>query len=74
MAFEALLAAALFMRSRHRRRLFVFAVSFHCGIALLHGILTFAIAMEAALILYLLPVHSTLRQLFARSSARPRGA
>ncbi len=74
MAFEALLAAALFMRSRHRRRVFVFAVAFHCGIALLHGILTFAIAMEAALILYLLPVHSTLGQLFARSSARPRGA
>lgn len=67
LVLEGLLAAALFIHPRHRPKLFWFAALFHLGIALLHGILTFAIAMEAALILYLLPVSRTLEELTARA-------
>lgn len=53
---ELTLAAALLAPSRFRSRLLPLAVLFHVGIALLHGLPTFAVAMSAALVLYLRPV------------------
>lgn len=54
-ALEFLLAAALFMPQRAWRPLLVAAIFFHAGIALIHGLISFAIAMAAGLILYLRP-------------------
>ena len=55
LVFELCLAAALFAPTRFRLRLLPVAIVFHLGIALVHGLPTFAIAMSAALVLYLRP-------------------
>lgn len=52
---ELSLAAALLAPLRFRTRLLPIAILFHAGIALIHGLPTFAITMSAALILYLRP-------------------
>jgi antimicrobial peptide system SdpB family protein len=49
------LAASLVAPARLRTRLLPFAVLFHVGIALLHGLPTFALTMIAALVVYLRP-------------------
>lgn len=54
-AFEFLLAGALFMSQPYRRLLIVPALLFHGAIAIFMGISSFSIAMTGALILYLLP-------------------
>ncbi|HVP60343.1 MAG TPA: sporulation-delaying protein SdpB family protein [Myxococcaceae bacterium] len=52
---ELCLAAALVAPLRFRSTLLPVAVLFHLGIALTHGLVTFAVTMSAALILYLRP-------------------
>jgi len=52
---ELCLAAALVAPLRFRRVLLPVAVLFHVGIALTHGLPTFALTMSAALVLYLRP-------------------
>lgn len=55
LALELALAAALVAPFRFRRRLLPLALLFHLGIAVLHGMPTFALTMSAALVLYLRP-------------------
>ncbi len=55
LTFELLLAFALVAPARHRNRLLPVAVLFHAGIAVVHGLPTFALTMSAALVLYLRP-------------------
>jgi antimicrobial peptide system SdpB family protein len=56
LVLELCLAGALVASVRYRARLLPVAVFFHVGIALLHGLPTFALTMSAALVLYLRPV------------------
>ena len=56
LVLELCLAAALVAPLRFRSRLLPVAVLFHLGIAVLHGLPTFALTMSAALVLYLRPV------------------
>jgi antimicrobial peptide system SdpB family protein len=56
LVLELCLAFALLAPVRFRNRLLPVAVLFHLGIALLHGLPTFALTMSAALVLYLRPV------------------
>ena len=53
---QVFLFMGLVMDKRHRRVLLLLGLGFHAGIALIHGLISFAIAMWAALILYLRPV------------------
>jgi antimicrobial peptide system SdpB family protein len=55
LALELFLAFALVAPARLRTRLLPVAALFHLGIALLHGLPTFALTMIAALMLYLRP-------------------
>ena len=55
LAMEALLFMGLLIDRRHRPALLVAGILFHAGIALVHGLITFGLAMTAALILYLRP-------------------
>jgi antimicrobial peptide system SdpB family protein len=76
LAFELCLAFALLAPARFRTRLLPLAILFHAGIALMHGLPTFAITMSAALVLYLRPwwrpflIPELLRRPVARSSDR----
>jgi hypothetical protein len=56
LVLELGLAFALLAPVRVRSWLLSLAVLFHVGIALLHGLPTFALTMIAALVLYLRPV------------------
>lgn len=55
LALELSLAFALVAPPRLRTRLLPLAVLFHMGIAVVHGLPTFALTMTAALVLYLRP-------------------
>lgn len=55
LVLELCLAFALLAPVRFRNHLLPVAVLFHVGIALLHGLPTFALTMSAALVLYLRP-------------------
>jgi len=55
LVLELCLAAALVAPLRFRTRLLPVALLFHAGIAVLHGMPTFALTMCAALVLYLRP-------------------
>jgi sporulation delaying protein B len=55
LVLELCLAFSLVAPPRLRTRLLPFAVLFHVGIALLHGLPTFALTMIAALVMYLRP-------------------
>ncbi len=74
LALELCLAAALVAPLRFRARLLPVALLFHAGIAVAHGLPTFAITMSAALVLYLRPAWrpfafpELLRRPVARSS------
>ncbi len=52
---ELCLAAALVAPLRFRRMLLPIGLIFHLGIAVTHGLITFALTMSAALVLYLRP-------------------
>lgn len=68
LALEALLFMGLLIDRRHRPALLAAGVLFHAGIALVHGLITFCLAMTAALILYLRPPEKT----FAAARLNPR--
>jgi antimicrobial peptide system SdpB family protein len=55
LVLELCLAYALVAPPRFRNRLLPVAVLFHAGIALVHGLPSFALTMSAALVLYLRP-------------------
>jgi antimicrobial peptide system SdpB family protein len=61
MLLELSLAAGLLADARYRRVLLVLGVTFHAGIALVHGLISFVLAMWAALFLFLYPVGQTLQ-------------
>jgi antimicrobial peptide system SdpB family protein len=52
---ESFLAAGLLMKKRYRGWLLAFGIVFHAGIILMFGLVSFAITMFAALIVYLRP-------------------
>jgi antimicrobial peptide system SdpB family protein len=69
MFLEYLLSAALFLPKKYWKWLLFAGIAFHFAIAILHGLVSFGIAMTAGLILYLRP----LEQVFCfggRSSRR----
>jgi sporulation delaying protein B len=68
-ALEFCLAVALVLDKRHWRYLLLAGVGFHIGIALLMGLVSFALAMCAALVLYLRPMERP----FGPFSLRLRG-
>ena len=72
LVLELCLAFALLAPVRFRNRLLPVAVLFHVGIALLHGLPTFALTMGAALVLYLRPVWRpfSLPELWRRAAPR----
>jgi antimicrobial peptide system SdpB family protein len=53
---EFFLAAGIVAQRRYRPFLFWSGIALHLGIALIHGLMSFATVMWAALILYLLPI------------------
>lgn len=57
LVLELLLFAALFMSQHQKKILFVFAIVFHLGIALIHGLPSFLCAMAGGLMIYLLPLY-----------------
>jgi hypothetical protein len=52
---------------RYRRTLLILGLAFHGCIALVHGLISFALAMCGALLLFLLPAGQTLRNPWATS-------
>ncbi|RIH83205.1 sporulation-delaying protein SdpB family protein [Calidithermus roseus] len=68
---ELILAAALFMPSTRWRPLLLLGAVFHAAIAVFMGITSFAIAMMAALVLFLTPVEHHLHLLWPMGRGRP---
>ncbi len=60
LVFELLLFAALFMDVRRRYVLLMLALLFHFSILIIHGLFSFFFAMSGALLLYLIPIGTTL--------------
>jgi hypothetical protein len=56
MMLEVFLFTGLVAERRHRRVLLVLGIAFHLGIAFVHGLPSFALAMWGGLILYLRPL------------------
>ncbi|MFP9114343.1 sporulation-delaying protein SdpB family protein [Flavobacterium sp. RHBU_3] len=53
---EFFLFAGLFMKPKYRRTLLFFGIVFHAGIALVHGLISFALIMIGALVIFLQPI------------------
>jgi antimicrobial peptide system SdpB family protein len=68
MILELFLFAGLIASRAAKRRLLVLGILFHAGIAAVHGLLSFALPMWGALILFLRPVDEE----FPRLRRRPR--
>jgi antimicrobial peptide system SdpB family protein len=64
---EFLLCTALVMAPRFWGALLRMGVALHLGIALIHGLVSFALVMFAALLLFLRPIHEPLMGLGALS-------
>lgn len=60
LALELLLAAALVMPRDRTRWVLPFGIALHVGIALVHGLISFALVMFGGLLLYLWPVEQQL--------------
>lgn len=56
LVLETVLFTALVMSKKHRKWLLPAAIAFHAGIVLVHGLVSFAMAMWAGLTLFLRPV------------------
>lgn len=54
---EFFLFAGLFMKPKYRRTLLFFGIVFHAGIALVHGLISFALIMIGALVIFLQPIN-----------------
>ncbi|HEY1904591.1 MAG TPA: sporulation-delaying protein SdpB family protein [Myxococcaceae bacterium] len=72
LVLELCMAFSLVAPPRLRTRLLPFAVLFHVGIALLHGLPTFALTMIAALVVYLRPAWRPFALPELRRRAAPR--
>ena len=57
---EITLFSSIFMAQKNRRTLFYFAATFHFMIWIIHGLASFYLAMLGGLIIYLLPVDSSI--------------
>jgi antimicrobial peptide system SdpB family protein len=55
LAVEYMLSAALFMKKKYWRPLLILGLALHAGIIFVHGLVSFAFAMFAALVVYLRP-------------------
>jgi antimicrobial peptide system SdpB family protein len=55
---EFSLFASLFMKHQYRKIILVWGLTFHLGIALVHGLVSFALIMIGALIIFLVPINS----------------
>ena len=71
---ELALAAALVAPLRFRARLLPVAILFHVGIALVHGMPTFALIMSGALVLYLRPAWRPFALPVLRRRVAPRAS
>lgn len=73
---EWALSAGLLVAKQHRAKLLAFGIALHAGIALLHGLVSFAAIMMAALVLFLRPLEQTFAvpPVVARLVARLCGA
>lgn len=58
---EYLLSTGLFVAKKHRSALLVAGICLHLGILVIHGLVTFSLAMFAALLLYLRPIEREFR-------------
>ena len=58
LVFEYFMSTGLVMPPRGRRLLLGLGILFHSGIILIHGLVTFSVAMMAALVLYLRPLEA----------------
>ena len=56
MALEVMLFTGLVLQKRYRKYLLVAGITFHMAIAILHGLISFGLAMFGALVLFLRPV------------------
>lgn len=61
LAIELALFTGLVMERKWRRWLLMVGLTFHAGIAIVHGLISFSLAMAGALILYLRPVEEEIR-------------
>ncbi|MGH7753178.1 MAG: sporulation-delaying protein SdpB family protein, partial [Gemmatimonadales bacterium] len=73
LVLEALLFAGLLAERRYQSRLLWVGILFHSAIAVVHGLVSFALSMFAALILYLRPVEEEFGPRAPRASAAPAG-
>ncbi|HEX2204497.1 MAG TPA: sporulation-delaying protein SdpB family protein [Longimicrobium sp.] len=71
---ETFLFAALVMEPRHRKKMLALGILFHFGIALVHGLITFALVMWAGLVLFLWPVREEWKWLYALEARLRRWA
>ena len=71
MLFELLLATGLLLPRRARHPLLIAGIAFHLGITVLMGLISFSIAMTAALLLFLRPVDAPLFRSKLAALARP---
>lgn len=55
LVIEVFLFVGVFVQKIYRKPLFLLGVSFHIGIALAHGLITFSMVMSALLFIYLIP-------------------
>ncbi|WP_246356681.1 sporulation-delaying protein SdpB family protein [Pyxidicoccus fallax] len=74
LVLEVFLAAGLVVEKRHRGRLLLLGLGLHGGIALIHGLPSFALAMAGALVLFLRPLEDGFAWLRLRRSPSPRAA
>lgn len=56
---EWALSAGLLVAKEHRQKLLALGLALHAGIAVLHGLVSFAVIMMAALVLFLRPLEKT---------------
>jgi antimicrobial peptide system SdpB family protein len=63
--FETLLFAAFFMTKNRKFKLLKYAILFHLGILLVHGLVSFFFAMTGALILFLYPKNKDISEFAA---------
>lgn len=59
--FELIMAGAIFMNYKNKKKLIFFAISFHFLIAVFFGLISFFFAMVGVAILYLLPKNNSIQ-------------
>ncbi len=74
MLFEVTLAMALVIRREFWAPLLVLGLAFHAGIGVMHGLVSFGLAMSAALVIFLQPHDRPFTRIDLTSFARRAGA